>query len=73
VLAPDRNEGVARVLGEWNAVHTASNPIRRVHTIVEVAKPVVSALRHATRYAEKCGFNVIWVQDPQRLFPIKQA
>jgi hypothetical protein len=61
------------LLGQWDAVHTASNPIRRVHTIVEVAKPVDSALQHATEYAEKWGFNVIWVQDPQRLFPIKQA
>jgi hypothetical protein len=57
-------------LGEWNAVHVASNPIRRVHIIVEAAKPVASALKQATEYAERRGFNVIWVQDPQRLFPI---
>jgi hypothetical protein len=58
------------LMGEWNAVHVASNPIRRVRTVVEAAKPVASALRQATKYAEKWGFNVIWVQDPQRLFPI---
>lgn len=58
------------VLGEWNAVHTASDPTRRVHTIVEVPKPIAIALQHAKLYAEKWGFNVIWIQDPQRLFPI---
>ena len=67
-----RAEG-GELLGEWHAVHTASNPVRRVHTIVEVAKPVAFAFQHAMQYAEKWGFNVVWVQDPERLFPIKHA
>lgn len=57
------------VLGDWHAVQTATGPTRRVHTIVESPKPVETALRNAKRYAEKWGFEIVWIQDPDRLFP----
>lgn len=57
------------VLGDWHAVQTATGPTRRVHTIVESPKSVEIALRNAKRYAEKWGFEIVWVQDPDRLFP----
>jgi len=56
------------VLGDWQAVQTGTDPVRRVHTIVESPKPVETALRNAKRYAEKWGFEIVWIQDPYRLF-----
>lgn len=57
------------VLGDWQAVQTASGPTRRVHTIVESPKPVETALQNAKQYAAKWGFDIVWIQDPDRLFP----
>jgi hypothetical protein len=64
------NDGA--ILGDWLAVQTAISPTRRVHTIVEGPKPVEIALHHAKEYAEKWGYDIVWIQDPGRLFPREQ-
>lgn len=58
-----------QILGDWHAVQTATEPTRRVHTIVESPKPIETALRNAKSYAEKWGFGILWIQDPDSLFP----
>jgi hypothetical protein len=57
------------ILGDWHAVQAATGAARRVHTFVESPKSVEIALRNAKRYAEKWGFDIVWVHDPDRLFP----
>ena len=61
------------VYGNWIAVSSATNPVRRIHTIVESPSPIRSALQHARQYAEKWGYEVIWIKDPERLYDIETA
>ena len=55
------------VVGEWMAVQSASDPVRRVHTIVEKPKVLQCALENARNYAKRWHFRFVLIRDPEKL------
>ncbi|MGM4903327.1 hypothetical protein AB8B21_30840 [Tardiphaga sp. 866_E4_N2_1] len=64
-----RAEKDGRVVGQWEAVQSAADPVRRIRTVVEVAGPVAEAIANATSYALRWDFSVILIRDPKNLYP----
>lgn len=56
-------------VGEWEAVHTAGDPLRRIRTVMEISQSLSEALAHAIAYARRWRYPVIFVHDPQNLVP----
>ena len=54
-------------VGAWNAVQSASDPSRRVHTFVESPRALEAALENARAYARQWNFGFVLIRDPQRL------
>ena len=55
------------IVGKWSAVQSGSDPIRRVHTIVESPKALESALENARTYARHWHFRFVLIRDPDKL------
>lgn len=59
----------SQVIGQWEAVQSAADPVRRIRTVVEVARPVSEAIENATAYAKRWGFAVLLIRDPKNIYP----
>ena len=55
------------VVGDWCAVQTATDPARRIHTVVESPKALAIAVENALAYAERWHFRYVLVIDPESL------
>lgn len=57
------------VVGDWCAVQTATDPVRRIHTVVEPPKLLPVAIENALAYAKRWHIPFVLVRDPDNLAP----
>ena len=62
-----KQTATGEVVGEWCAVQTASDPVRKVHTFVENPKALEIAVENARAYAKRWHFGFVLIRDPEKL------